>query len=184
MARTAIFIDGAYADYVLRGEFGGARVDFALLADALVADGELLRTYYYHCLPHQSSPPTDEEKQRFSRMQSFLSCLDRLSRFEVRLGKLARRGTDDDGRPVFIQKRVDIMLGVDLTLLSAKHQIATAVLVAGDSDFIPAIKIARNEGIVVHLYHGNRPHRELWDCCDERTPFSQELIDRCKLIPT
>ncbi|MCH7840606.1 MAG: NYN domain-containing protein [Planctomycetes bacterium] len=114
-------------------------------------------------------------------MQSFVSRLKRLQRFQVRLGKLAYRGRTDDGSPIFVQKRVDIMLGVDLTLLATKHQIATCVLVAGDSDFVPAIETARSEGVLVHLYHGAQPHRELWDTCDERTPISQDLIDRVLL---
>jgi uncharacterized LabA/DUF88 family protein len=112
-------------------------------------------------------------------MQSFFSQLKRLPRFEVRLGKLAFRGTGDDGRPIFVQKRVDIMLGVDLVQLSTKRLISTAVLVAGDSDFLPAVQIAREEGVLVHLYHFtvHQPHRELWDACDERTPVNQQLID-------
>ncbi|RJP33379.1 MAG: NYN domain-containing protein [Phycisphaerales bacterium] len=113
-------------------------------------------------------------------MQSFVSQLERLPRFHVRLGKLAYRGERADGSPIFVQKRVDIMLGVDLTLVASKHQISTAILVAGDSDLLPAVEIARNEGVLVHLVHGPNPHRELWDRCDERTLISQTLIDRVR----
>ena len=71
------------------------------------------------------------------------------------------------------------MLGVDLVQLSTKGQISTAALVAGDSDFLPAVSVAKQEGVVVHLYHGTNhpPHRELWEACDERTAVSQELIN-------
>lgn len=181
MSRTAIFIDGAYFSFVLKDEFGQPRIDFDKLATVLADGDDLLRTYYYHCLPHQSNPATTEEGERLGKMQSFVSRLERLQRFQVRLGKLAYRGKTDDGSPIFVQKRVDIMLGVDLTLLATKHQISTCILVAGDSDFVPAVEVARGEGVLVHLYHGAQPHRELWDMCDERTAISQDIIDRVLL---
>jgi len=139
----------------------------------------LLRTYYYNCLPYQSDPPTADEARLFGSMQAFCNKLNRLPRFLVKYGKLAYRGMRDDGRKILVQKRVDILLGTDMVLLSAKQQIANAVIVAGDSDFVPAIEIARDEGVAVHLYHGTNhpPHRDLWDSCDERTAISQDLID-------
>ena len=182
MDRVAAFIDGAYLDFVLRDEFERARIDYGLLVQALSGGKEILRTYYYHCLPYQSDPPTTEEAERFGRMQSFISQINRLPRFKPRLGKLAHRGRRDDGTPILVQKRVDIMLGVDLVQLSIKRQVSTAILVAGDSDFLPAVEIAREEGVVVHLFHGtvHPPHRELWDACDERTAISRELIDKVR----
>ncbi|MEW5987872.1 MAG: NYN domain-containing protein [Chloroflexota bacterium] len=99
--------------------------------------------------------------------------LNKLPRFEVRLGRLVYRGLDPKGKPIFEQKRVDLMMGVDLVLLSAKHQITHAAILAGDSDFIPAIEAAKDEGVLIHLYHGRNPHSELWDAADERL-----LIDR------
>lgn len=73
---------------------------------------------------------------------------------------------------------MDILLGVDLVSLSVKQMITHAILVTGDSDFLPAIDVARNEGILVHLFHGSKtpPHRELWDRCDERTPITELFI--------
>lgn len=180
MSRTAIFIDGAYLGHGLR-EFGEAKIDFSKLAQEVSAGNEILRSYYYHCLPWQSTSPTPDERTRFGRMQAFLNRLNQLSRFEVRLGKLAHRGISNDGSPIFVQKRVDIMLGVDLVLLSAKGQITDAVVIAGDSDFLPAIEVARNEGVVLHLWHFTSYHRELWDACDERTAFAQAHIDRILL---
>jgi uncharacterized LabA/DUF88 family protein len=182
MGRVAIFIDGAYLAYGLKDEFNEAKIDFSKFARELAAGKDMLRTYYYHCLPYQSDPPTHEESERFGKMQSFISRLERLPRFTVRLGKLARRGRKEDGSPILIQKRVDIMLGVDLVQLSTKQQIDTAVLVAGDSDFLPAVMVARDEGVLICLYHFEMhpPHRDLWDGCDERTAVTADLIDRVR----
>ena len=183
MSRLAIFVDGGYLAFGLKDEFGSARIDFAKLSVELSQGREVLRTYYYHCLPYQSNPPTPDEKTRFGRMQAFINRLDRLPRFSIRLGKLAWRGTKEDGTPIFVQKRVDILLGVDLVLLSAKAQITDAVLIAGDSDFLPAVEVARREGIVVHLYSfsQSQAHRDLWAACDERTIISKAFVDKILL---
>lgn len=175
--RTAIFIDGAYLDYVLRDEFDSAQIDYRALSEKLAGDADILRTYYYHCPPFQSNPPTQEERERYSAQRSFYDALDRLPRYSVRLGRLARRGPANAARPRFEQNRVDILLGVDLVLLAAKQAIQEAVIVAGDSDFIPAITIAKSEGVLVRLFHGQRPHSDLWQEVDERVQINQLLID-------
>ena len=45
------------------------------------------------------------------------------------------------------QKGVDMKIGVDNASLAYKHQVDQIVLIAGDSDFVPAAKLARREGI-------------------------------------
>jgi uncharacterized LabA/DUF88 family protein len=179
MGQTAIFVDGGYFDRVSR-DCGSPRIDFGKLATELAKPDDLLRTYYYHCLPYMSPVPTPEEEERYAGKQRFFSALNRLNRFEVREGKLEFRGTDrDSARPIFEQKRVDIYLGVDLVLLSVKQKIHRAILITGDSDFLPAIRAAKNEGVLVHLYHGTgpqQPHRDLWEEADDRTVITPDLL--------
>jgi len=45
------------------------------------------------------------------------------------------------------QKAVDMKLGLDIATLAYKEQVERIVLIAGDSDFVPAAKLARREGI-------------------------------------
>ena len=177
MGRIAIFIDGAYLQYTLRGEFGSPKICFQQLVNRMAGGREILRSYYYDCEPYQSNPPTPDEKKRFGNTQRFHYALDQIPRFQVRLGKLAFRGLDDRGKPIFQQKRVDIQMGVDLVLLAAKHQISDAAILAGDSDFLPAIDAAKPEGVVVHLFHGELPHTDLVARCDERNKIDQSFID-------
>jgi hypothetical protein len=61
MSRIAVFIDGAYLEFVLRHEFGAPRIDFELLVKRLSDGRDLLRTYYYDCLPFRSGTPTEED---------------------------------------------------------------------------------------------------------------------------
>ena len=45
------------------------------------------------------------------------------------------------------QKGVDMRIGIDIASLAYKHLVDRIVLIAGDSDFVPASKLARREGI-------------------------------------
>jgi len=45
------------------------------------------------------------------------------------------------------QKGVDMRIGLDIASLAYKRLVAQIILVAGDSDFVPAAKLARREGI-------------------------------------
>ncbi len=54
---------------------------------------------------------------------------------------------DDDFRLDLRQKGVDMRIGLDIASLAYKGQINQLVLISGDSDFVPAAKLARREGI-------------------------------------
>jgi uncharacterized LabA/DUF88 family protein len=45
------------------------------------------------------------------------------------------------------QKGVDMRIGLDIASMAYKKQVDQIILVAGDSDFVPAAKLARREGI-------------------------------------
>ena len=49
------------------------------------------------------------------------------------------------------QKGVDMRLGLDLVSLALKRLVDQVVIITGDSDFVPAIKIARSEGVEIIL---------------------------------
>ena len=54
---------------------------------------------------------------------------------------------DDDFIYGVSQKGVDMRIGLDIAAMAFKRQVDQIVLVAGDSDFVPAAKLARREGI-------------------------------------
>ena len=175
--RVAIFIDGEYLNAVLRSEFGSARINFLDLSNRLAGEASILRTCYYTAPAYRSNPPTPEEDARYAGQRQFFRALESFPRHTVRLGRLAYRGSDRDGNPIFDQKQVDSLLTLDLVQLAAKQAIQETVLVAGDSDFITAVVAAKSEGVLVRLFHGNSPHNDLWREADERTQFSQAFID-------
>lgn len=179
--RIALFIDGGYLDELLK-KFNMARIDYNKLTKKLAQDHDLLRTYYYHCLPFQSSQPTPEESEKFSRAQKFFKKLNQLDSFTVREGKLAFRGINDEGLPIYEQKRVDVMLATDLVMHSTKRLITHASILTGDSDFLPAIEIAQSEGVHITLFycHELPPHDELLDKVDARRVIDEDMINSIK----
>lgn len=46
-----------------------------------------------------------------------------------------------------MQKGVDMRIGLDIASLAYKKEVNQIVLISGDSDFVPAAKLARREGI-------------------------------------
>ena len=166
MDKAAVFIDGGFFAKVL-DDMGKPRIDFERLSDIMCEGNRRLRTYYYDCLPYQSDHPTPEERERYSKKSKWLDRLLLLPRFEVRLGRLS---------PRFEQKGVDILFSVDLVRMSWARQIDRAVLITGDSDFIPAVNAAKETGVIVELYYYISPN-------DGGPSTHQELISQPSLKP-
>lgn len=91
-------------------------------------------------------------------------------KFALRMGKLASRNaafrikqeslkqllsgkinlsdlSEDDFELDYEQKGVDMRIGLDIASLAQKRLVDQIVLISGDSDFVPAAKHARREGI-------------------------------------
>lgn len=109
---------------------------------------------------------TDTAKWRLA----FLEELKKLRKVALRLGYLNERGgywtlkadafkrllagtttiadlTEADVRYDVQQKGVDMRIGLDIASMAYKRQVDQMVLISGDSDFVPAAKLARREGI-------------------------------------
>lgn len=55
--------------------------------------------------------------------------------------------TENDFALSVTQKGVDMRIGIDIASLAFKKQVDQIILISGDSDFVPAAKQARREGI-------------------------------------
>jgi uncharacterized LabA/DUF88 family protein len=106
----------------------------------------------------------------FSWMNTFLNELRKRRKFALRLGRLAEEQAfyslkydsikklcngsmkieslcETDFAINVSQKGVDMKIGIDIASLAYKKQVDQIVLISGDSDFVPAAKLARREGI-------------------------------------
>ena len=180
---TLVMIDGAYVDKVLEHSFGGARIDFEKLVNSLVPEDQLLRTYYYHCPPYMSYPPTEEQLTRSENKSRFFSALETIPKFEVRLGKLVYKCESSNGQPIFAQKLIDTMMSVDIVKLAMSGRVNKVVVVAGDSDYVPAITAVKELGVLTTVVFGpstderDNIHTDLWNVCDERIQIDNEMIN-------
>ena len=62
-------------------------------------------------------------------------------------GKLTEKLIESDIVYHAPQKNVDMKIGLDIASISYKRLADKIVLISGDSDFVPAAKLARREGI-------------------------------------
>lgn len=166
MGQIAVFIDGAYLDKICELGTGRLDLDHQALIDRVCTGHELFRVYYFDSPPYQSNPPTEEESRRTSYKRRFFAHLERLPRFKVRQGTCVRR-YDQNGRLFYQQKGVDVHLAVDLVRVALRDRVSDIALVTGDADLIPAINVAVDEGIIVHLYHGRSCPTTLLQACDD-----------------
>ena len=65
--------------------------------------------------------------------------------------KSPRELTDADFDLDIGQKGVDIRIGLDMARLALRDMVRAVVVVTGDSDFVPAFKFVRREGVKVLL---------------------------------
>ena len=79
-------------------------------------------------------------------------------------------------------------LSVDIVRMSWAKQIDRAIIITGDSDFIPAVNAAKETAVIVELYYyispgdGPSTHQELIKAVDERSEINQELINKSLLF--
>jgi uncharacterized LabA/DUF88 family protein len=144
-----------------------------------VQDYELLRIYYYDAapsnetvrLPVSNGPLSLATTDRYRKSQQLHDSLILKPHFALRMGevrlnpnvwrvkpqvakKLARASrvlTDNDFILDLNQKGVDMRIGMDMARLCLRDMVRALIVVTGDSDFVPAFKFVRREGVKVFL---------------------------------
>jgi uncharacterized LabA/DUF88 family protein len=166
LLRVAVLIDGGHLRALARKDNHIYDPDFIeKFGHACVKDGERLhRILYYDCAPYSGTGklPVSGEIHKFEGSDDWLKRLAERDQIAVRRGVLKFRGfkpkkipiandnlSDDDFRPDFKQKGVDMRIGLDMASLSTSHAVERIVLVTGDTDCLPAMKHARVSGLQV-----------------------------------
>lgn len=141
------------------------------------AKNTLYRIFYYDCVPlgKKAHNPISHKPIDFSKTDEYkfrmelIETLKQKRKVAIRLGTLKDNNvwmirssqtkdllsgkkkiedlTEEDVYLDIHQKGIDMKIGVDITSLSLKKFVDTIVLFSGDSDFVPAAKLARREGI-------------------------------------
>ena len=198
MKKTAVLLDLGFVLHSLYQPLGHRTASAQEIHDfatkCIAGDEELFRIYCYHCPPYgrtERHPLTRQavhfgSSPTFTTMTQLIRHLSVMDGVAFRSGELtfngwvikkfaaqevARTGktlTASDFEPDMKQKRVDMKIGLDVAWLASKSIVDRIILVTGDSDFIPAMKFARREGVqVVIIPMGQRTKRELLVHADE-----------------
>lgn len=143
------------------------------------AEEEIQKIMYYDSEPYggtEKNPITGQsidysKSPGYSARKSFFHKLGEKEFVALRRGEMKQRGwvlnhgfhknlingkqplpiTEKDIHLDLEQKGVDMRIGIDVATLSIKKQVDRILLISGDQDMIPAMKLARREGIQVFL---------------------------------
>ena len=139
----------------------------------------LLRILYYDCPPckvegHNPTPGKEAVQGYHPKSDGWLNQLARSPKMALRLGVLKFRGfrikekklpknlhnkpKDEpinsragDFEPYFVQKGVDMRIGIDIATYSLGRMVDSILLISGDADCVPAMKLSRVNGVSVGI---------------------------------
>lgn len=191
-------------------KYPDATVIKKFLYNLIIEEEEIYRIFFYQGEPskQKSTKPISKEEIEFKDSETaifFSNLLNDLAKQEliaVRVGETQFRGwklqkwvekkileddfnetlTDDHFTPDFQQKGVDIKIGLDVAWLSSKSLVDRIILITGDSDFVPAMKFARREGLQVILVKIGPKHiNESLEIHSDfiRTYSNQDVLEIC-----
>jgi uncharacterized LabA/DUF88 family protein len=150
--RIAILIDGNNFYKGCQLNFNRTDVDFRKLGLKLcrMVGGELLRIYYYNAHVSKTIDPLG-----FQRQQKFFDNLRATPYITLKLGHLVyhrlrnEQGFSSQFFPT--EKGIDVQIAVDMIRLGLMKACEGIMLVSGDSDYIYAVRFAKDLGSNVYI---------------------------------
>lgn len=138
-------------------------IDFGKLSDGYS------KAFYYDGFPVQfPEEPKDQYENRVSAKKAELDAIRRIDKFHVYEGDARQRS----GGRGLEQKKVDILIAVDMLTHTFRRNMHEATLLTGDLDFRPLLDALVANGMFVSLcYPPNRTNPELLHAADRRLPF-------------
>lgn len=98
--------------------------------------------------------------QKYEKMEnlrkkiiSFIKDISFEDYFALRLGEARLQNFDKDNNPIISQKKVDMLLGLDISHLAYNKLVDQIIIFCKDTDIVPALKCARTNGLNVSLAH-------------------------------
>ena len=125
---TVIFVDWENLRYEIQKiqrdpkqeDFNSTTVDYnnalhvmALVRSFLLEEEKLKKVFFYTAKPIEDDG-NEEYAKNSARILRFLDDIVRLPFVATRLGISKYRGVDPNGRPIIVQKQVDMLIGLDV----------------------------------------------------------------------
>ncbi|MFC1866303.1 NYN domain-containing protein [Chloroflexota bacterium] len=171
--RVMIFIDGSNMYHSLRHFFKRTGLDIGKFCQKILGKRRLVRIYYYNAQVGQK-----EEPERFKEQKKFLDGVAAIPYMELRLGRLVYNNWPNN--PPY-EKGVDVQLATDMITHSFRGNYDTAVLVAGDNDFVGALQALKDNGknVEVALFGKERTSMYLRNVADRVVTIDGRLLKGC-----
>ena len=178
--RVIVFIDGSNFYHSVKEEFSiHDNIDFRAsgfdsLIKTLTGQRLLAAVYYYNA-------PLDRNlnKEVYSKQQKFFDELRRLPGWNVILCRLRKNETGN-----YTVKGDDVHLAVDMVRLTYENVFDTAIIISGDGDFVPAIKVVQKLGKrVENAYFNVSASSYLKQVCNSSIPLEsvvKEILENKK----
>lgn len=168
-----IFIDGGYLRKNIKNLVNNDDINYQFLANYLRDNGRLdtrfaahiIRNYYYDGIANvkdaeSNSDGTDRSlellewasqmiQEKEEKQERYVNKIKNLELFEVRLGRhvlSTAGGVENRNNWQWRQKGVDGLIAIDMITKAYEGQYNTAILLAGDADFIEIVNTVKNLG--------------------------------------
>lgn len=179
MKRIVLFIDGNNFYYGLKSIYGEnkklSNFNFVELGNLLSKNDELIKIFYYNA-PLLIS----EDKEKYWKQQKFFDKIRKSKIIELRLSRLQKRKIKGTNKFYYVVKGDDINLAAEMVKEAYEGRYDIAILVSGDGDFVPAIKIVQERGKEVYnSYFKQSMSWELKQICDKSIRLTKEILDNC-----
>ncbi|MCH7568397.1 MAG: NYN domain-containing protein [Nanoarchaeota archaeon] len=167
--RVAIFIDGSNLYHNLK-RFN-IKTTFEEIIKRVETQRQVVDIFYYTALLDKSI-----NEERYEEHRRFLEKIKKISNFHVVLCNL-RKVILEDGSVDFTIKGDDVYLAVDLVSGAYEDLYDVAIIVSGDADFIPAIKLVQKNGKkVINAFFPKSSSYLLRNCCDGSINLKKALL--------
>ncbi|MBD3252291.1 NYN domain-containing protein [Candidatus Pacearchaeota archaeon] len=171
--RVAIFIDGSNLYNNLKRY--KIKTIFENLIRNLENRREIVDIYYYTALLDK-----EYDSEAYEKHNKFLEKIKLIPNLHVTLCNL-RKITLKDGSVEFFIKGDDVNLATDLIKGSFKDLYDVAIIVSGDEDFLPAIKVVQeNNKKVINAFFPKSSSYLLRNCCDSSINLKKALLQKKK----
>jgi len=171
--RVMIFIDGSNLYHSLKNIFGRTDLDLGKFCRKLLARRKLIRIYYYN-----AKVGFKEEPERYRHQQKFFASVNAIPYSELRLGRLVYSNWPN--APPY-EKGIDVQLTTDMLTHGYKNNYDVAILVAGDSDFAPALQAVKDIGkhVEVALFGRSGTSQQLRKVADRVITINARFLHGC-----
>lgn len=191
MLRTMVFIDFqnfdiSYNDYCNRSHIFKKSIDYCLLSkqlnDVLQLSSQVIKTYLFASKPCDQLLTLDSYKKQYE----WLCKLKQSNYFEVIEGQQVIRSVDgvnfninDFKTYTTLEKGTDVNVAVQMLSKGFQNAYDIAILVSGDTDYIPVVESLHNLGKIVVL--ATLPHQKIEKyktIIDRHIPIYPNIIDK------